>query len=298
MSSFLDHPPVPAPDGVPDGAADAPEPHAMGAARGEEFDLSRLDEGGADEQPKGSPKWNAAWLAVAGALALYCGYFYVYGLGVHAQKPLPLGPVVAGNANAALVRVHVAGGVAHPGVVSLRADARVGDAVQKAGGALPNADPDALNLAAFVEDGAKITVPLKPAPTPKVTPTPVVIVREVPVPVPTSAPASPPSVPASPPSLAPSPPSVFGSPAKAAKTPTHAKKKSDNIPFLRAHPVDLNRATIEQLQQLPGVGPKMAERILAYRAENTRFKSVADLDNVKGIGEKKMAVLKDLVTVK
>lgn len=284
MSSFPhDSAPVEEPQPEP--------PHAIGQPRGEEFDLSRLDkpaENATDENAS-APKWNRAWLVLAGVLAAYCFYFWVYGLGVRAQKPLPLGPITAKNSVVAQVRVHVAGAVARPGVVSLQSDARVADALQKAGGALPNADANALNLADFVEDGAKIQVPLKAAPAPKTTPTPVVIVREVPVPA-----ASTESAPKTS-ALAPAPNLSFGSSSSA---PTATPKKTDNLAQLRAHPVDLNHATSAQLQQLPGVGPKMAERILAYRSENGRFKSVSDLDKVKGFGDKKMESLKDLVTVK
>jgi competence protein ComEA len=57
------------------------------------------------------------------------------------------------------VLVHVAGAVAYPGVHELVAGARVVDAMVAAGGALPGADPDALNLAAVVTDGARVYVP-------------------------------------------------------------------------------------------------------------------------------------------
>ncbi|MDI6874201.1 helix-hairpin-helix domain-containing protein [Candidatus Solincola sp.] len=57
--------------------------------------------------------------------------------------------------------VHVAGAVVHPGVVLLDPGARVMDAVEQAGGALPDADLDSLNLAQPVRDGQKITVPRK-----------------------------------------------------------------------------------------------------------------------------------------
>lgn len=267
------------------------QPRAMGEPRGEEFDLSRLPapETAVEE---GAPrsKWNRGWLVLAGILTAYCFYFWVYGLGVRAQKPLPLGPVMAKHAGSATVRVHVAGAVVHPGVYSLATESRVADALQKAGGATPDADPNALNLAGFVEDGAKISVPLKAAPTPNVTPTPVVIVREVPVPAPATSPETAPKSS----TLAPAANPVSGS----SSAPSTPLKKSDNLAALRAHPVDLNHATSAQLQQLPGVGPKMAERILAYRSENGRFKSVADLDNVRGFGEKKMDALKDLVVVR
>jgi competence protein ComEA len=64
------------------------------------------------------------------------------------------------------VLVHVAGAVVHPGVVRVRASARVNDAVLAAGGGLPGADLDRLNLAAKVVDGQRIAVGLVGAPAP------------------------------------------------------------------------------------------------------------------------------------
>jgi len=61
--------------------------------------------------------------------------------------------------------------------------------------------------------------------------------------------------------------------------------------------IDLNNADITALSELPGVGPKTAERIDAYRQANGPFKSVDDLINVKGIGPVKFEKLKPLVTV-
>lgn len=52
--------------------------------------------------------------------------------------------------------------------------------------------------------------------------------------------------------------------------------------------VNVNTATLEELTLLPEVGPKTAERIISYRKANGSFKNVADLANVKGIGEKKI----------
>ena len=61
--------------------------------------------------------------------------------------------------------------------------------------------------------------------------------------------------------------------------------------------VDLNTATIEQLDTLPGIGPVTAQSILDWRAENGRFASVEDLLSVSGIGEKTLAELRDRVRV-
>ncbi len=62
-------------------------------------------------------------------------------------------------------------------------------------------------------------------------------------------------------------------------------------------PLDLNRASAEQLEQLPGIGPATAAAIIAHRAENGPFQSVTALDNVSGIGPAKLALLRDLVLV-
>jgi competence protein ComEA len=64
-----------------------------------------------------------------------------------------------------------------------------------------------------------------------------------------------------------------------------------------AAPVNLNTATAEQLATIPGVGPKMAERIIEYRQKNGGFKKVEDLMNVSGVGEKSFLKMKPLITV-
>jgi len=61
--------------------------------------------------------------------------------------------------------------------------------------------------------------------------------------------------------------------------------------------VDLNTATLEDLIQLPGIGPSLAERILEYRETHGPFHSVEDLLNVKGIGPAKLEQLRPYITV-
>lgn len=62
-------------------------------------------------------------------------------------------------------------------------------------------------------------------------------------------------------------------------------------------PVNLNTATQAQLEALPGVGAKAAQRILEYRQKNGNFKKIEDLMNVKGFGEKSFLKLKSMLTV-
>ena len=61
--------------------------------------------------------------------------------------------------------------------------------------------------------------------------------------------------------------------------------------------ININTATSEQLQNLPGIGPVLADRILAYRAEYGAFETVGELMNVSGIGEKKLEEIWDLITI-
>ena len=131
------------------------------------------------------------------------------------------------------------------------------DAVRAAGGTSREADPSALNLARPVADGEQVLV-LPSGAAPPRGPDPVVSA------VPGAGPAG---------------------GAGAGSAPASAA------------PVDLNTATGEQLQQLPGVGPVLAQRILDWRAEHGRFGSVEELREVAGIGERKYADLAGRVRV-
>jgi len=61
--------------------------------------------------------------------------------------------------------------------------------------------------------------------------------------------------------------------------------------------LDLNTATAEELDALPGIGPALAQRILAYRRAHGNFRNIEDLLEVSGIGDKKLAALRPLITI-
>jgi competence protein ComEA len=68
-------------------------------------------------------------------------------------------------------------------------------------------------------------------------------------------------------------------------------------PGTSGEPLDLNTATLDQIQQLPGVGPVLAQRILDYRTQNGGFRDVTQLREVTGIGDRRFADLRPLVHV-
>jgi competence protein ComEA len=164
-----------------------------------------------------------------------------------------------------LITVHAAGAVNNPGVFVFDGMPRVDDVVNAAGGLAGNADDSGLNLAAPVVDGQRIFVPIIGKPVPTVLPVEVAaaaVVADV---------------------------QPVGSSGAGAKPGARAAVPGGLI--------DLNTATAEQLDALPGVGPATASAILAYRTEHGRFKSVGELMEVRGIGEGKFASIRPKVKV-
>jgi comEA protein len=103
---------------------------------------------------------------------------------------------------------------------------------------------------------------------------------------------------------APASPAAPFRPVEAPASPAAVPQVSAPAAFTAAAPtttaarrINLNTATSAQLQLLPGIGPALAGRILDYRTKNGPFRSVEDLDNVKGIGPRTLEKLRPLVTV-
>lgn len=174
-----------------------------------------------------------ALVVVAVAAAAVAGFFLLRG---HpSEQPVAAPPVTSATAPGASgqVVVDVAGRVRHPGLVRLPAGSRVDDALRAAGGVVPGASTDSLNLAAKLQDGQQVLVGAQAAP---------------------------------------------------------AAGASNAL-------LDLNAATAQDLDALPGVGPVLADRIVAWRTEHGRFGSVDQLREVSGIGEAKYQNLKAKVRV-
>jgi competence protein ComEA len=131
--------------------------------------------------------------------------------------------------------VHVAGAVRRPGLIRLAAGSRVATALERAGGPTHRADLTLVNLAAELQDGQQIVVP------------------------------------------------VMGAAGASAG-------EAGALPGAKLH---LSTASAEQLDEIDGIGPTLAERILEYRDAHGGFRSVDELAEVDGIGEKRLATLRD-----
>jgi competence protein ComEA len=144
-------------------------------------------------------------------------------------------------------------------VLRLPAGSRVTDAVAAAGGVRAGADPAAINLARVLVDGEQLRVPK---------------VGEVPVVA-----------------------AAGGLGAQGAGGSGGASPGSSSAGAAPGQVVNLNTASLSELDSLPGVGPVLAQRIIDWRAEHGRFASVDELGEVSGIGEKIFAQLRPKVSV-
>ena len=161
--------------------------------------------------------------------------------------------------------VHVTGSVKSPGVYYLSTDARVHEAIEKAGGVTDRADLHSLNLAAKIRDGQQIDVPE---------------IRQVPD-VKQNAPIS----------SAAQEDTVLTAPDLSV-TPQPSVRKPAPSDGAR---ININTATSQELQTLRGVGPALARRIIEYRQTSGGFSTVDDLTNVKGIGEETLGKIRDSI---
>ena len=190
------------------------------------------------------------------------------------------GPNTMAPATPSSIRVHVIGRVNDPGVHEISANGRIIDAIDAAGGMASGAHPGSLNMAQPVCDGCQILIPAS-GNGKVIAPSGV-----------QGGGGSPGGQPA--PSGA---PGGSGALAGAAAAPGVVNGAATQGGPASGDLVDLNTATVEQLQTIDGVGPVMAERIFTWRQEHGRFTSVDELQEIDGIGPKKFAKLKDRVRV-
>lgn len=152
------------------------------------------------------------------------------------------------------IEVHVIGAVVRPGVYSFSEGSRVQDAVTAAGGLLTEADPNAINLAAKLEDGQQVNIPYQNGAGPSTN---------------------------------------SSAPFDVIPTPDYSSSNGSEA----TGQININTASLEELESLPGIGPTIAQRIIDYRDQNGPFMQIEDIMNVPGIGPATFDQIKDLITV-
>lgn len=146
--------------------------------------------------------------------------------------------------------VHITGEVNKPGIVVLKSNSRIADAINKAGGATKEADLNQINLAYILEDGQKIYIPNKNEKIDE---------------------------------------DEYITEGNGNNIGNNSQKEGEKV--------NINEAMQTELEELPGIGPSLASRIIEYREQNGEFKKIEELQNVKGIGDAKYNDIKDKVTV-
>lgn len=174
------------------------------------------------------------------------------------------GAVTSKAAQAKTVRVQVSGAVLEPGIYDLPASCRVEEAIAAAGGLMENADSERVNLVRKVRDGMQIRVPVQKAARTNSTQRKKAQAK-----------------------------SGLGESASG-KSSSAKAGSGRNSSMMQS--VRINSASAGELQQLPGIGPALAQRIVETRSSG-RFNSADDLLRVPGIGKAKLAKLRDYVEV-
>ena len=153
--------------------------------------------------------------------------------------------------------VHVSGAVRNEGIVELKEKSRIADAIEMVGGVTEDAYMKDVNLATILEDGMKIYIPTK---------------EEV---------------------------------EKQRENKNDSVSKDTNLDIYnngsntrkKNNKVNINTATKEELDTLPGIGESTANKIISYREEKGNFKSIEEIKEVSGIGDSKYEQIKNLIEI-
>jgi competence protein ComEA len=192
------------------------------------------------------------------------GVFY---LRQPAQSAVEIRPIAEATATATLtpspsptptpVRVYVTGAVVSSDVYFLPAGSIIKDAIAAAGGFTPEADRERINQALELQDQQQIHVPRQ---------------GEENAPLP-----------------------VLNGPSRAEASSNQATGNTGAA--VAGGLININTATVDQLDSLPGIGPAIAQRIIDYRENMGGFKAADQITEVSGIGDATLAKIKDLITV-
>lgn len=163
------------------------------------------------------------------------------------------------------IMVYITGEVKKPGIYELEENSRIKDVIEEAGGLKETADITDINLATILQDEDKITIPSKEENKQEKQNTEKIQSNKQ--------------------------GKTTEKSQNTTSISTNATGKNQNTK------VNINTATQTELETLPGIGPSIASKIVSYRKENGKFKSIEEIKKVSGIGESKYANIKGLIKV-
>ena len=159
------------------------------------------------------------------------------------------------------ITVYVSGEINNPGVVTLKSNQRLSDAVKMLGGVTKKADMNNINLAIKLEDEMHYIIPKKGDKS---------------------------NV---------SNQNLSNNTTNMTNPSTSLDNQGNSSTNEQNSKININTAGIQELDSIPGVGEATANKILSYREENGNFKSIEEIKNVNGIGDKKYENMKDIICV-
>ena len=160
--------------------------------------------------------------------------------------------------------VHICGAVNNPGIVELKNNSRIIDAINAAGGLTANADVSYVNLAYIISDGIKIYIPT------------IEEIERISFEYLSS---------------------ECGDNIIENTSFNGKKGMGDTNIYGIKFQININTATESELDSLPGIGPSIANKIIVYRNSNGKFKSIEEIKNVSGIGDAKYENIKDFIFI-
>ena len=213
---------------------------------------------GSNSDGASSQRWTNALIIIATVAAISSVLVLLLrpetSLGIEVSLPTPTPPPQ--------LKVYLSGAVAQPGVYSFQEEDRLQEAVQYAGGLLPDADASAVNMAALLEDEQHYHLPLIEETKSDETIT------------------------------------IAASESSHSTTTAKDSPPTPDVPAISPDdPVDINTASQERLQLLPGIGEVRAEAIIEFRKTYGPFGETSEVTSVPGIGPATFENIRHLITV-
>lgn len=157
------------------------------------------------------------------------------------------------------ITVYISGAIQKPGIVTIESNKRLFDAIKMLGGTSEDADLNRVNMAIKLEDEKHYIVPRIGE---------VISVEDEEI-------------------------NQVSNSGQTNTSNSNVNKPDHN----KSSKVNINTADVKELDTLPGIGEATANKIIQHREDNGKFKSIGDIKNVNGIGEKKFDNIKDLISV-